>query len=119
MQEAVRIFEGPEPSLDSSAFARSNNIPVRLMNEVIEVLVRAKILGAVTSEGMDCYALLQAPEHVSAKKIYDLMLTDGAAPDDLGLVKIEITEQVLATANISLDESLDPITLRKFYGNDM
>ena len=47
---------------------------------VIEVLVRAKILGAVTSEGMDCYALLQAPEHVSAKKIYDLMLTDFDMP---------------------------------------
>jgi len=53
-----------------------------------------------------------------AKKIYDLMLTDGAAPDDLGLHKIEITEQVLATANISLDESLDPITLRRFFDND-
>ena len=118
MQEAVRIFEGPEPSFDSSAFARTNNIPVRLTNEVIEVLVRAKILGAVTSEGADNFALLQAPEHVSAKKIYDLMLTDGAAPDDLGLVKIEITEQVLATANISLDESLDTITLRKFFDGE-
>lgn len=118
MQEAVRIFEGPVPSLDSSAFARNNNIPVRLINEVVEVLVRAKILGAVTGEGADNFALLQAPEHVSAKKIYDLMLTDGAAPDDLGLVKIEITEQVLATANISLDESLDAITLRKFFDEE-
>lgn len=118
MQEAVNIFVGTEPSFDSLTFARGNNIPVRLMNEVVEVLVRAKILGAVSSEGVHCYALLQAPEHVSAKKIYDLMLTDGAAPDDLGLVKVEITEQVLATANISLDESLDLITLRKFFDEE-
>lgn len=118
MQEAVHVFEGAEASLDTAKYARSNNIPVRLMNEVVEVLVRAKILGGVSSEGAGYYVLLQAPEHVSAKKIYDLMLTDGAAPDDLGLVKLEITEQVLATANISLDESLDAITLRKFFDDE-
>lgn len=115
MQEAVRIFEGPDSALNTTEYAHENNIPVRLLNEVVEVLTRAKILGAVASEGAGHYALLQAPEHVSAKKIYDLMLTDGAGPEDLGLVKIEITEQVLAAANISLDESLDIITLRKFF----
>lgn len=115
MQEAVRVFEGPDASLNTTRYAHENNIPVRLMNEVIGVLSRAKILGAVASEGVDNYALLQAPEHVSAKKIYDLMITDGAAPEDLGLVTAEITEQVLATANISLDETLDPITFRSFF----
>ncbi|HSR88717.1 MAG TPA: YihY/virulence factor BrkB family protein [Pontiella sp.] len=115
MQEAVRVFEGPAASLDTGKYARENNIPVRLMNEVVEVLTRASLLGACTGDGQQGYVLLQAPEHVSAKRIYDLMLTDGAAPEDLGLVKVEITEQVLATANISLDESLDPITLRKFF----
>lgn len=115
MREAVRIFEGPEASFSAMDFARENNIPIRLMNEVVEVLVRARLLGAVTSEGLDNYALLQAPEHVSAKKIYDLMITDGAAPDELGLVRIDVTEEVLATANISLDETLDPITLSRFF----
>ena len=118
MQEAVRVFEGTEASLDTAAYANENNIPIRLMNEVVEVLSRANIVGAVGGDGQKGYVLLQAPEHVSAKKIYDLMLTDGAAPDDLGLVKTEITEQVLATANISLDESLDAITLRKFFNGE-
>ncbi len=115
MREAVRIFEGPEASFSATEFARENNIPIRLMNEVVEVLVRARLLGVVASEGAERYAILQAPEHVSAKKIYDLMITDGAAPDELGLVKIDVTEEVLDAANISLDESLDPITLRKFF----
>ncbi len=115
MQEAVRVFEGPAASFDSRQFASDNNIPVRLLNEVIEVLVRARLLGSVTGDGQGFYALLQAPEHVSAKKIYDLLLTDGEAPDDLGLHKIEITDEVLKTANISLDESLDSITLRRFF----
>ena len=118
MQEAVRVFQGTEASLDAVAYARDNNIPVRLMHEVVEVLSRANLLGAVGPEDRDCYALLQAPEHVTAKKIYDLMITDGVAPEDLGLVKVEITEQVLATADSGLDETLDPITLRKFFDDE-
>ncbi len=118
MREAVRIFEGPEAAFSSTEFARENNIPIRLMNEVVDVLVRARLLGVVASEGPENYALLQAPEHVSAKKIYDLMLTDGAAPEELGLLKVDVTEEVLATANVSLDETLDPITLRRFFDNE-
>jgi len=51
-------------------------------------------------------------------KIYDLMITDGSAPEDLGLIKLDLTEEVLATANISLDETLDPITLRRFFDEE-
>lgn len=115
MQEAVRVFQGSDASLNAVAYARSNNIPIRLMNEVITVLSRAQLLGEVGSEGSDSFALLQAPEHVTAKKIYDLMITDGSSPKELGLVKLDITEEVLSTVDISLDETLDPITLRKFF----
>ena len=118
MQEAVRVFQGPDASLNAVAYARGNNIPIRLMNEVITVLSRAQLLGEVGSEGSDSFALLQAPEHVTAKKIYDLMITDGSSPKELGLVKLDITEEVLSTVDISLDETLDPITLRKFYNEE-
>ena len=115
MQEAVRVFQGTEAAVATTAYARANNIPVRLMNEVIEVLSRARLLGSVPSEGQDGYALLQAPEHVTAKKIYDLMITDGSSPEDLGLVQDLVTDEMLNTVDLSLDESLDPITLRKFF----
>jgi len=118
MQEAVRVFQGSAASFNAVSYARENNIPIRLMNEVVEVLTRARLLGEIATEGLDCYALLQAPEHVTAKKIYDLMIADGAAPEELGLVKADITEKVLSTANISLDETLDPITLRKFFDDE-
>ena len=118
MQEAVRVFQGSAASFNAVSYARENNIPIRLMNEVVEVLTRARLLGEIATEGLDCYALLQAPEHVTAKKIYDLMIADGAAPEELGLVKADITEKVLSTANISLDATLDPITLRKFFDDE-
>lgn len=118
MQEAVRVFQGTDAAVRTTAHARENNIPIRLMNEVVEVLSRAQLLGAVATDGQDSYALLQAPEHVTAKKIYDLMITDGASPEDLGLLEDRITDEVLATADVGLDETLDPITLRKFFDGD-
>ena len=118
MQEAVRIFQGSEPSLDSVAYARENNIPIRLMHEVGTVLVRARLLGEVGADGSNRYALLQAPEHVTAKKIYDLMIADGASPKDLGLVKDLIADELLAAMDVNLDETLDPITLRKFFDDE-
>ncbi len=113
MQEAVRVFQGSEAAVKTVNYARENNIPIRLMNEVVEVMSRARLLGSVASEGQDGYALLQAPEHVTAKKIYDLMITDGSSPEDLGLVQDLVTDEMLNTVDISLDETLDPITLRR------
>ncbi|MEN8256040.1 MAG: YihY/virulence factor BrkB family protein [Verrucomicrobiota bacterium] len=118
MQEAVRVFQGAEAAVKTAAYAHENNIPIRLMNEVVEVLSRARLIGSVAFEGQDGYALLQAPECVTAKKIYDLMITDGSSPQDLGLMEDAITDEVLSTANISLDETLDPITLRKCFDED-
>ena len=118
MQEAVRVFHGEGASLDSVAYARKNNIPVRLMNEVVEVLARASLLGAVGTDGQGSYVLLQAPEHVTAKKIYDLMISDGSSPEDLGLVKDLVTDELLTTMDVNLDETLDPITLRKFMDGE-
>ena len=118
MQEAVRVFQGAEAAVKTAAYARENNIPIRLMNEVVEVLNRARLLADVASDGQGSVALLQAPENVTAKKIYDLMITDGSSPEDLGLVKDLITDEVLATADISLDETLDPITFRRFLDDN-
>lgn len=118
MQEAVRVFQGSDASLNAVAYARANNIPIRLMHEVVEVLIRARLLGAVADDEPDCYALLQAPEHVTAKKIYDLMITDGASPTELGLQEDLLADEMLEAMNVSLDETLDPITMKKFMGDE-
>jgi membrane protein len=118
MQEAVRIFQGPDASFNTTRYARENNIPIRLMNEVVGVLARARLLGEVAADGQESFALLQAPENVTAKKIYDLMITDGASPQELGLVEDSTAAEMLSVADISLDETLDPITLRKFVEHE-
>ncbi len=118
MQEAVRVFLGPEASLSTARFARENNIPIRLMNEVVGVLAAAQLLGHVGQEGDSTYVLLQAPEHVTAKKIYDLMIASGSSPQDLGLTDDRAVQEMLAAVDSSLDQTLDPITLRRFMGEE-
>ena len=118
MQEAVRVFQGSEAVVKTVTHARENNIPIRLMNEVVEVLSRASLLSPVAAEGQGGYVLLQAPENVTAKKIYDLMITDGSSPEDLGLVRDLVTDEMLNTMDVSLDETLDPITMRKFFDEE-
>lgn len=118
MQEAVRVFQGKEVGLKMTQYARENNIPIRLMNEVVGVLSRAELIGQVGAESDNIYVLLQAPEHVTAKKIYDLLISDGASPAELGLADDFVTSEVLSTVNDSLLETLDPITLRKFMDED-
>lgn len=114
MQEAVRVFHSSEAAVRTSAYARANNIPVRLLREIVDILARARLLGAVEAGETDGYVLLQAPEHVTAKRIFDLLITDGSSPQDLGLVEDLLTDEMLNTLDVSLDETLDPITLRRF-----
>ena len=113
MQEAVRIFQSMEPALKTSEYAHKNNIPIRLMNEVIEVLARARLLGAVDGEGSGNYVLLQAPEHVTAQKIYTLMISDGSSPEELGLANDLINDELLAAIDFNLGETINPATLHK------
>ena len=84
MQEAVRVFQGSDTALNTTKFARANNIPIRLMNEVVGVLSKAELIGLVGSDSDNTYVLLQAPEHVTAKKIYDLLISEGSSPQELG-----------------------------------
>lgn len=114
MQRAVHVFQGAEDAWDVTEYAREKNIPSRLMNEVIGILCRAHLLGAVASDGQNNYALLQAPENVTAKKIYDLMITDGASPSDLGLADDGAAHEMLGTIDSSLGRTLGSITLFQF-----
>ncbi len=109
MQESIRVFQGAEVALDTKAYAHEKNIPIRLMNEVVRVLESAHLLGSVNVAVITCYALLQTPENSTAKKIYDLMITTGAPPEELGLVQDRTMEEILAAIDISLDH----ITLRE------
>ena len=104
MQEAVRVFQGSEVALDIRAYAREKNIPVRLMNEVVRILEKANLLASVGSNEKECYALLQPPKNITVKKIYMLMISAGASPDELGLGEEPAMEEILAAVDRALDK---------------
>ncbi|MEI6890687.1 MAG: YihY/virulence factor BrkB family protein [Pontiella sp.] len=117
MQEAVRVFQGTEASVNTVHYAHENNIPIRLMDEIVPILIEAKLIGPVVSkENEQEYVLLQAPEHVTAQKIFDLMVSDGSSPEDLGLVQDLTTHDMLAALTVEFDETREPIPFRPLMG---
>jgi membrane protein len=80
--------EEVEPGFDAAAYARSRKVPVRFLNEIVAVLVRAGFL-AELSDSNGRYALLRAPAAVGVKDVLDAVMASGVRPDALGLGGID------------------------------
>jgi len=115
VQESVRIFRKGETTLDLDRYAHQHKIPIRLINKVVETLVDAQILGRVDIPDKNVFVLLQAPEKISVKKIYDLILAEGCSPEELGLSKNQTTEKLLAYVDQHLNDAIDPNVLNQFF----
>ena len=116
MREAVRSFHGTESALDVAELARRQHIPLRLMNQMVEVLVRGRFLGNVADEGRRSYVLLQDPERISVRQVYALVLSDGAPPAELGMADSVAVNEVLSVADASIEAALEPLSLQEFSG---
>ena len=117
VQEAIRVFKTAASTLDVDQYAHQHKIPVRLVNNVVESLADAKILGRVDVEDQNVFVLLQAPETISVKTIYDLILAEGTSPEELGLSKNAATQQLLAYVDQHLNDAIDPKALSHFFEN--
>jgi len=72
------------PQFDINAYAHIHRVPVRLIHEVVDALVKANLLADV-SDGAGRYVLLKVPDSVRVKDIINVMLQSGATPHSLGL----------------------------------
>jgi membrane protein len=79
--EAFRFDSGPFNTL---AYGTENRIPVRLVNDVINILAKNRLVAEV-AEDPGSYIILRDPADISARSIADAILNEGAAPDELGL----------------------------------
>jgi membrane protein len=84
MKKITDKFESTEPPFDTIAYGIENRIPIRLINEVINILAQAGLV-AESAEHPGCYTLLRDPLKISARDIADAILDDGATPATLGL----------------------------------
>lgn len=76
------------PFLTISDYAKSHQVPVRLINEVVETLVRSRLLARV-NDSMDCYVLLRSPARLKAKDVIDVMIKTGSPPSALGVDHVD------------------------------
>ena len=118
VQESIRIFKNAETSLDLDHYAHQHKIPVRLINKVVESLVDAQIFGRVDVPDKNIFVLLHAPEKISVKKIYDLILAEGSSPEELGLSQNQATKQLLSYVDQHLNDAIDPNALSQFFEDE-
>lgn len=65
-------------------YGQQNRIPVRLVNDVINILAKNGLV-VQDANHPGAYALLSNPESVSARVVAEAILNEGADPDELGM----------------------------------
>lgn len=75
------------PHFEIAAYARDHRVPVRLINEVVDDLVDAGLLGEIAG-GDGRYVLLKTPAAIRVREIMNVMLQAGATPQSLGLERL-------------------------------
>ncbi len=86
--EAARAISTGSRPFDAQAFARRQGVPVRLLNEVIDDLVRAGLLGELSGETPGV-VLCRLPDQVSVHDVGQALMQLGTAPAQLGLSSLD------------------------------
>ena len=84
MSHAAQSMMINVPHFEINAYAHIHRVPVRLINEVVDALVKANLLADV-SDGEGRYVLLKVPDSIRVKDIINVMLQTGVTPRSLGL----------------------------------
>jgi membrane protein len=84
MKRITAAFTQGNGPFDTLTYGTENRVPVRLINDVISILATN---GLVTeaAEKQGCYTLLRDPSDISARRITDAILNEGADPHELGM----------------------------------
>ena len=84
MSHAAQSMMINVPKFEINTYAHIHRVPVRLLQEVVEALVKANLLADV-SDGEGRYVLLKVPNSIRVKDIISVMVQDGVTPHSLGL----------------------------------
>ena len=84
MSHAAQSMMINVPKFEINTYAHIHRVPVRLLQEVVEALVKANLLADV-SDGEGRYVLLKVPDSIRVKDIISVMVQDGVTPHSLGL----------------------------------
>ncbi len=109
--EAARSMVSSAPQFQVSTYVRENRVPVRFLNAIIDELVQAGYLAAI-SEKQGTYALLKSPASLQVSEVADVVMHSGATPGDLGLASIDTRiSEAVKRATGGVDTSLKGVTV--------
>lgn len=88
MADNARIFTRGGPVFDKTRYADRHKVPIRLVNDILEVLVDSGLLIEV-ADHENSYALGRSPKAIPLRRIVGLIRETGKGVDDFGLEDIE------------------------------
>lgn len=83
MSHAAQAMMINVPQFEINSYSHTHRVPVRLIHEVVDALVRANLLAAVSDD--DRYVLLKVPSMIRVTDVINVMLQSGVTPRSLGL----------------------------------
>ena len=111
MSHAAQSMMINVPHFRVSVYARTHRVPVRLINEVIEDLVKANLLAEVAA-GDGSYVLLKVPDSIRVKDVINVIIQSGTSPQSLGLDHLNpAIRQVLGKEESGAAEALKDFSI--------
>lgn len=84
MSHAAQSMMINVPHFEINTYAHTHHVPVKLIHEVVDALVKANLLADV-SDGEGRYVLLKVPTSIRVKDIINVIVQHGVTPRSLGL----------------------------------
>ncbi len=111
--EAARALSGQGPIFDANRFAAEKCLPNRLVNDVVEELVRSGLLARISETKGSPYVLLRSPETLRISDVIESCLRSGVRPDVFGMDRLGSgVEAAVRSALGGLQASLQELTIR-------
>jgi membrane protein len=109
--ETGKAMLGKADYFELSEYARTNKIPVRFLNDMVDELVKLGFLAPV-SDRDGRYVLLKPPADISVRNVIDQIIGSGVKPEALGLLKVNPQiERIVKTTSEGMGGSLSEKTI--------
>ncbi len=111
---AARAMMNDVPRFEISSYAREYVVPVRLINEVVEELIKADLLIAV-ADSNGCFVLAKVPDMIKVKDVMNIIFQSGSSAQSLGLDRLSPKiGQVLERIDAGTSEALQDFNIADF-----
>lgn len=109
--EAARSMTEGGPGFEPQDYARRHLVSVRFLNEVVDELTHASLLGQLSGDSAR-YVLLKSPDLLTAREVVDCVLRSGVRPEALGLNELPSgARETLRKLTHCVGDALGPLTI--------